>query len=68
MKLTNKTDHTVTFEMSHEEALMIMALVRETCAGTIMHGFDTRVGHSPREVGKIGSALYELLDDVGITE
>lgn len=54
--------------MAHEQALMIIALVRETCFGTVMHGFETRVGHLPEEVGEIALEMKNLLDAVDITE
>lgn len=68
MKLENKTNRTVTVEMTHEQALMIVALARETCFGTVMHDFETRVGHSPKQVGEVAQQLHELLDAFGISE
>lgn len=68
MKLESKTDRTVTIEMTHEQALMIVALVRETCFGTVMHDFTTRVGYSTRQVGEIAQQLHELLEASGISE
>ncbi|PRA85903.1 hypothetical protein CQ054_10545 [Ochrobactrum sp. MYb29] len=68
MKITNKTDETVTIEMTHEQALMINALIRETCSGTPMFEFDTRVGYPLKTVAKIGPELNELLYEIGVSE
>lgn len=68
MKLCSKTDRTVVIEMSHEQAIMIVSLVRETCFGTVMHGFETRVGHPPEKVGGIALELKKLLDSADIVE
>ncbi|KAB2720997.1 hypothetical protein [Brucella intermedia] len=68
MRLLAKTDEAVVVEMSYEQALTIVALVRESCFGTIMHGFETRVGHSPKAVGEIGTQLNQLLEAAGISE
>ncbi len=68
MKIRDKTDKTVTIEMTHEQVLMIVALVRESCFGTPMHGFDIRVGYPPETVGEIASELNNLLHEVGVSE
>lgn len=68
MNITNKTDETVTIEMTHDQALMIKALIRETCSGTPMFEFDTRVGYPLKTVAKIGVELNDLLYEIGINE
>ena len=68
MKITNKTDKNVSIEMTHDQALMIKALIRESCSGTPMYEFDTRVGFSQKTVGEIGPELNDLLFSVGVTE
>ena len=68
MKITDKTDKTVTIEMTHEQALIIMAFIKECCSGGLLYDeeFDTRVGYPKKVVGEIGSELYDLLYEVDI--
>ena len=68
MKITDMTDKAVAIEMTHKQALMIRALIRETCSGTPMDEFDTRVGYQLEVVKKLGSELQELLDEVEISD
>ena len=68
MKLESINDKNVTVEMTHEQALMIVALARETCFGTIMPNFETRVGHPPAQVGEVARQLHELLEASGVSE
>lgn len=68
MNLVHKTEAKVSIEMTHEQALMIVALVRETCFGTVMHGFEARVGYAPDRVGEIAKQLYEILEAIDVTE
>ena len=70
MKITDKTDKTVSIEMTHEQALMIKAFMRESCTGAVLdyEEFDFRVGYPRKVVGNIGSELYDLLYEVDIYE
>jgi len=68
MKLVSNTDAKISVEMTHDQALMIVALVRETCFGTVMHGFEARVGYPPDRVGEIAKQLYEILEAIDVTE
>lgn len=68
MRVLDKTDKNISIELTHEQALMIVALIREACFGTIMHGFEVRVGHSPEKVGEIGKELHKILESVDISE
>lgn len=68
MRLLDNTDTTVSIEISHEHALMIVALVREACFGTVMQDFETRVGYSPRRVGEIARQLHEILETINVSE
>ena len=70
MKRTDKTDKTVTIEMTDEQALMMKALVRESCSDALLYDdeFTTRVGYPRKVVGEIGSELDRLLYEVGISE
>ena len=65
MKITDKTDRTVTIEMTHKQALMINAFIRESCTGAELDydEFDTRVGYPRKVVGEICSELHDLLCD-----
>ena len=69
MKITDKTDKTVTIEMTHDQALMIKSTIGDRCfGGLLFHDeFATRVGYPRKIVGKIGSELYDLLYEVGIS-
>ena len=70
MKITDKTDRTVTIEMTHKQALMINAFIRESCTGAELDydEFDTRVGYPRKVVGEICSELHELLCEAGFSE
>ena len=70
MKITDKTDETVTIEMAQKQAFMINALIREICVGAVLFHdeFDTRVGYPIEFVDKTGSELNDLLYEVGISE
>ncbi|MGH0004667.1 hypothetical protein ACQU0X_31770 [Pseudovibrio ascidiaceicola] len=68
MKVISTTEKNIAIEMSHEHALMIVALVRETCCGTVMHAFETRVGHSPKIVAQMGKELFDILEEVEVSE
>ena len=68
MRLLDNTDATVSVEMSHEHTLMIAALVREACFGTVMHDFETRVGYPPSRVGEIAKQLREILQTINVSE
>ena len=70
MKITHKTDETVTIEMVHKQAFMIHALIREICFGAVLFHdeFNTRVGCPIEFVDKTGSELHGLLYEVGISD
>ena len=68
MKLVGNTETNISVDMTHEEALMIVALVREVCFGTVMHGFETRVGYPPRRVGEIATELHKILQAINVSE
>ena len=70
MKITDKTDRTVTIEMTHKQALMINAFIRESCTGTELDydEFDTRVGYPRKVVDNTGLELHNLLYEAGLSE
>lgn len=68
MKILNITSENISLEMTHEQALTLVAVIREACFGTVMPGFNSRVGRPPEFVGKIGTQLHELLEAANIVE
>ena len=67
MQLIDSDDQTIALRMTHNQALMLAALTRETCFGTVMHGFETRVGYPHKTVGETGVELHEILQYAGIS-
>lgn len=68
MKLISQTDQTISIEMTHDQALRLASLIRESCYGTLMPNFQSRVGSSPEDVGDIGKSLRQILNNLEITE
>jgi len=68
MRLISNDERLVTVEMTQDQALTLVALIRETCFGTVMHGFETRIGQTPKQVGEVGADLKSILDEAGVTE
>ena len=68
MKVTRKDEDHILLELTNVDALRLVALIRETCFGALLHGFETRVGSTPEEVGRIGSELNKALEDLSVVE
>jgi len=68
MKKINSDDKNISLEFSHEEILMIGAVMREICFGTPFSAFQTRVGWTEEQVGDVSKNLRNILNKLDITE
>ena len=68
MKVIKNSDEVLTCEINHEEILMLMAGMREICAGVYLPDFDLRMGFSKERVGSLVMNIRNIIDEQGIDE
>jgi len=68
MQLIGRANENISLSLTDREALMIVAIIRETVFGTRVSNFETRVGYPPKEVGQVASDLIEILERLGVRD